>query len=274
MIDKYLNNIKEKRPLIHNITNYVTVNDCANILLACGASPIMADDKDEVLEITSICDGLNINIGTLNKNTIESMIIAGKKANELGNPVVLDPVGVGASTLRRETAKKLLENIKFSVIKGNISEIKILASGYGHSEGVDASDKDMLTNDNIENIIKLAKDFSKKIESIIVITGEKDLIIKEEKVYIAENGNAMMANITGSGCMLNSLICAYCAANKENMLEAVLAGVCNMGICGEKAYFKMINHELGNSSYRNLLIDEIYKLKGEELDKYAEYKLY
>jgi|GEM_PF-6959328 len=109
MLEEMLKNVREKSPLIHNITNYVTVNDCANVVLACGASPIMADDQKEVAEITSICTGLNINIGTLNTRTIESMVIAGKKANELHHPVVLDPVGVGASTLRTQTALKLLK---------------------------------------------------------------------------------------------------------------------------------------------------------------------
>ena len=112
MIKEMLENVKRKSPLVHNITNYVTVNDCANIILACGASPIMADDLDEVAEITSICSGLNINIGTLNKRTILSMIAAGEKSNELNHPIVLDPVGAGASKLRTDTAKKLLEFIR------------------------------------------------------------------------------------------------------------------------------------------------------------------
>ena len=131
MLEEMLKNVREKSPLIHNITNYVTVNDFANVVLAFGASPIMADDQKEVAEITSICTGLNINIGTLNTRTIESMVIVGKKANELHHPVVLDPLGVGASTLRTQTALKLLKEIQFSVIRGNISEIKTLALGSG-----------------------------------------------------------------------------------------------------------------------------------------------
>ena len=123
MLGKMLANVREKNPLIHNITNYVTVNDCANILLACGASPIMADDVDEVEEITSLCAGLNINIGTLNQRTIPAMIAAGKQANLLHHPVLLDPVGAGASTLRTNTALQLLKEVQFTVIRGNISEI-------------------------------------------------------------------------------------------------------------------------------------------------------
>ena len=119
-------NVRAKSPLVHNITNYVTVNDCANMVLACGASPIMADDAAEVEDITTICGGLNINIGTLNSRTITSMLLAGKKANQLGHPVVLDPVGAGASRLRTDTAFRLLRDVKFTVIRGNISEIKTL----------------------------------------------------------------------------------------------------------------------------------------------------
>ena len=137
MLKEMLNHVREKCPLIHNITNYVTVNDCANILLACGGSPIMADDAEEAEEITAICGGLNINIGTLNQRTIPAMHLAGKKANELGHPVVLDPVGAGASKLRTNTAKALLEDIHFTVLRGNISEIKTLALGTGGAKGVD-----------------------------------------------------------------------------------------------------------------------------------------
>ena len=120
MIKTCFENVKTKTPLVHNITNYVTVNDVANVLLACGGSPIMADDIDDVEDITGICGGLNINIGTLNKNTIPSMLAAGKKANELGHAILLDPVGAGASRLRTETALMLLNEIKFDVIRGNI----------------------------------------------------------------------------------------------------------------------------------------------------------
>ena len=133
-----LNRLKNKKPLIHNITNYVTVNDCANILLAIGASPIMADDLKESADITSIASALVINIGTLNERTIESMIASGKKANELNIPVVLDPVGAGASSFRNETTKRILEEIKISVLRGNISEIKFIAGLESEKKGVDA----------------------------------------------------------------------------------------------------------------------------------------
>ena len=149
MLKEMLNHVREKCPLIHNIANYVTVNDCANILLACGGSPIMADDAEEAEEITAICGGLNINIGTLNQRTIPAMHLAGKKANELGHPVVLDPVGAGASKLRTNTAKALLEDIHFTVLRGNISEIKTLALGTGGAKGVDADIADKVMKEKI-----------------------------------------------------------------------------------------------------------------------------
>lgn len=162
MLKEKLENLRKKGALIHNITNYVTVNDVANVLLAVGASPIMADEIEEIEEITSICDGLNINIGTLNKNTIKSMFLAGKKANALNHFTILDPVGAGASKLRTETAINLLKDVKFNVIKGNISEIKTLIYGNGNTKGVDADIDDIIDEKNIENTIVLIKNLLKK----------------------------------------------------------------------------------------------------------------
>ena len=149
MFGTCLENVRARTPLVHNITNYVTVNDVANILLASGASPIMSDDVGEVEEITTICAGLNINIGTLNARTIPAMFAAGKKACQLGHPVLLDPVGAGASSLRTNTARQLTEQIDFTVIRGNISELKALVAGSGSTKGVDADVADAVTEDNL-----------------------------------------------------------------------------------------------------------------------------
>ena len=154
MLGKYLDEVRKKTPLVHNITNYVTVNDVANILLACGGSPIMSDEPRDVEDITSICGGLNINIGTLNKRSIKGMKIAGRKAQELGHVTLLDPVGAGASTLRTETAAQLMEMIRFTVIRGNISEIKALALGSGTTKGVDADIADAVTEDNLDDAVR------------------------------------------------------------------------------------------------------------------------
>jgi len=273
MLGKYLENVRTKGPLIHNITNYVTVNDCANILIACGGAPIMADDCGEAEEITSICGGLNINIGTLNGRTINSMLLAGKRANSLSHPVIFDPVGAGASALRTETAKRLLSEVKFAVIRGNISEIKTLSLGSGSTKGVDADVADAVTEDTLDNVIGFAKGFSAQTGAVIAITGAIDIVADKKRAFVIRNGVPMMAKITGSGCMLTAMTAAYITANTENALEAAASAVCAMGICGEKAFRTMQKNSAGNSSYRNYLIDEVFKLDGKALEEGAKYEL-
>ena len=271
MLKEMLNNVREKTPLIHNITNYVTVNDCANILLACGGSPIMSDDIGEVEEITSICGGLNINIGTLNAQTIPSMLAAGKKANELNHPVILDPVGAGASALRTNTAYKLLEEVKFAAIRGNISEIKTLANGQGTTKGVDADVADTVTEETLPQAVAFAKAFAAKTGAVIAITGAIDIIADAEKAYCIYNGHPMMSSVTGTGCQLSAMTAAYVTANPEHPLEAVTAAVCAMGVCGQIAHDRLTKLD-GNSSYRNYIIDAVYNLDGDTLEKMANYK--
>ena len=273
MFQEMLKNVREKCPLIHNITNYVTVNDCANVLLACGGSPIMSDDEAEVEEITALCGGLNINIGTLNQRTIPSMHKAGKKANALGHPVVLDPVGAGASTLRTQTAKDLIEAVRFTVIRGNISEIKALALGEGGARGVDADVADKVTEDTLPQAAAFAKEFAKKTGAVIAITGAIDIVADSEKAYCIYNGHPMMSSITGTGCQLSAITAAYVTANPETPLEAAAAAVCLMGICGEKAYERLTEQD-GNATYRNYIIDTVYNLTGEELEQKANYEIF
>ena len=272
MLKNMLETVRKNCPLVHNITNYVTVNDCANIILACGASPIMADDENEVEEITTICGGLNINIGTLNKRTIASMLKAGKKANELNHPVVLDPVGAGASALRTETATKLLKEVKFSVIRGNISEIKTLALGSGTTKGVDADVADKVTEENLDEIIAFAKAFAAKTGAVIAITGAIDIVADAEKAYCIRNGHPMMSSITGTGCQLSAMTTAFVTANQDNPLEAAAAAVSAMGYAGEVAHTRLSEMD-GNSSYRNYIIDAIYNMTPEMLENGAKYEV-
>ncbi|MDD3174486.1 MAG: hydroxyethylthiazole kinase [Herbinix sp.] len=272
MLTKCIENVRKKVPLVHNITNYVTVNDVANVLLACGGSPIMADDLNEVEEITSICGGLNINIGTLNINTTRSMFLAGKKANELGHKVLLDPVGAGASNLRTETAVKLINEIKVDVIRGNISEIKTLALGSGSTKGVDADVADAVTEETLDNTIAFVKAFAKKTGSIIAITGAIDLVADSDKCYVIRNGRPDMGKITGTGCQLSGMMTAFLVANPDHVLEAAAAAVCTMGLAGEIGWSNMQPGE-GNSTYRNRIIDAIYHMDGAVLEKGAKYEV-
>ncbi len=272
-IKELIDNVKNKTPLIHNITNYVTVNDCANIILACGASPIMADDILEVEEITAICNALVINIGTINERTVESMIKAGRKANELNRPVLLDPVGAGASVFRTETAARLLKEIKFSVIRGNISEIKAIYMGSGSTQGVDADLADQVTDTNLDGTIGFARAMSKETGAVIAITGAIDIASDGNKAYVIRNGHPMMGKITGTGCMLTAVTGAFCAANPDNILEATALSVCAMGICGEAAYNKMKENNSGTSSMKMYLIDFMGKLNEKDINEKVRYRI-
>jgi len=266
MFKKIYENINKISPLVHCITNYVTVNDVANTLLACGASPIMADDEEEVEEITSICTALTINIGTLNERTIKSMLMAGKKANQISHPIVLDPVGAGASVLRTKTTFDLLENVKFTVIRGNISEIKTVYIGSGTTQGVDADVKDVITDTNLEEAVSFAKKLSEKTGAVIAITGAIDIVADSENAYVIRNGHSMMAKISGTGCMLSGMIAAFVGANQEQPLLATAAAVCAMGLAGELAFERIVKENGGSSTLRSYIIDEISIMNAETLN--------
>ena len=272
MLGAQLTNVRAKVPLVHNITNYVTVNDVANVLLASGGSPIMSDEPDDVEDITSICGGLNINIGTLNQSSIKGMFLAGKKANELNHVVLLDPVGAGASALRTNTAVKLMEEVKFTVIRGNISEIKTLALGSGTTKGVDADVADAVTEDTLDSAVKFVKDFAKKSGSIVAITGAIDLVSDGDRCYVIRNGRPEMGRITGTGCQLSGLMTAFLVANPDSLLDAAAAAVCTMGLAGEIGWDNMQPTD-GNSTYRNRIIDAIFNMDAETLDKGAKYEV-
>jgi len=267
MFETIFENVRNKHPLVHCITNYVTVNDCANILLAAGAAPIMADDISEVREITSICNALAVNIGTLNERTIESMIEAGKEAVRLGHPVVLDPVGAGASKLRTDTAFRLMDEVKFTVIRGNISEIKTIAIGSGNTRGVDADVSDAVTEANLLEAVRFVQKVSREKNAVIAVTGAIDIVANSEKAYVIRNGHPMMSKITGTGCMLTVLMAAYCSANPQDPLGAVAASVATMGLCGEAAYIKTQELKGGTGTFRTMLIDAMSRLNSETFKK-------
>lgn len=267
-----LENVRAKSPLVHNITNYVTVNDVANVLLAVGGSPIMSDDADDVEDITSICGGLNINIGTLNKNTIPSMFLAGKKANALGHIVLLDPVGAGASRLRTDTANQLMQEVRFDAVRGNISEIKTLCTGNGSTKGVDADAVDAVTEANLDNGVQLVKTFAAQTGCIIAVTGAIDLVSDGERCWCIRNGRAEMSRITGTGCQLSALMTAFLVANPDRKLDAAAAAVCMMGLAGEIGWANMQPGD-GNSTYRNRIIDAIFNMTGDALEEGAKYEL-
>ena len=250
-----LANVRQQKPLVHHITNYVTVNDCANICLAIGGSPIMADAIEEAADIVSISSSLIINMGTLNERTVASMLSAGCKANELGIPVVFDPVGAGASAFRNEVALKILETVKCSIIRGNLSEIRFLVENHSKTKGVDVAAED-LNSDATAIVQKCAK----KLNCVIACTGKIDVISDGGNTVLIENGNEMLSDVTGTGCMCTTLVGAFAGAN-EDMLVAATAGVASMAIAGELAYERA--GQIGLGSFRTAIIDAISKVDGD-----------
>ena len=267
-----LDRVRERRPLIHCITNYVTANDVANLLLACGASPIMADEPEEVGEITARCAGLCLNLGTPSRRTIPSLMRAGVKAGELGRPVVLDPVGVGASTLRLRTAQDLMARVPFTVLRGNVSELRALAGGQEHTRGVDAGGADAVTEAELERGVAFAKGTARRTGTVVAVTGAIDLVSDGEQCVVIRNGRPEMSRITGTGCQLSALTTAFLVANPEHKLEAAAAAVCMMGLAGEIAWANMQPGD-GNSTYRNRIIDAIFNMTGDALEEGAKYEL-
>lgn len=256
----------EKNPIVHCITNFVTVNDVANIILASGGSPIMADALEEVSEITTICNAFVVNMGDMTSR-LESILAAGKTSNELNHPIVFDPVAVGASKFRKDTSEKLLNELNFAVIRGNASEIKAIAKGVKTSGGVDVDTDDIINEDNVDSFIKIAKEVSENHNAVVAITGPIDIITDGEKTFLIRNGHANMERITGAGCMLSGLIGAFVGANPDNILHSTVLALGMMGLSGELANEKVVKEDLGTGSFRTFLIDYISKIDEQQLMK-------
>jgi len=219
--------VRTKSPLVHNITNYVAMNNSANALLAVGASPVMAHAINEVEDMVGIASSLVLNMGTLSETWVEAMILSGKKAIEKGIPVVFDPVGVGATPYRTQVARRIIETCKPTVIRGNASEIMALCNSNLITKGVDSTAESNAALDS-------AKLLSKSTKSIVVISGEIDYIIEGEKVAKISNGNTLMAKVTGMGCTATAIVGAFVAV-EEDVFMATVSAMAVMGITGEIA---------------------------------------
>jgi len=250
--------VKEKNPLVLHYTNNVTINDCANITLALGASPLMSFSYEEVDDIVSVASSVVINIGTMNSELLDLYMLAGKTANKYNKPIILDPVGVFATKARAELTNKLLNEVKFDVVKGNIAEIKFIGGFEVKGKGVDSFDGD---EDSTEIIKKVAK----KLECVVVATGKIDIVTDGNTVYKINNGTSKLKSITGTGCMSASLIASYIACS-ENTIEGATIGVLTMSLSGELA--DIDNPNIG--TFKVNLMDEIYKLDSKKLNKYSK----
>lgn len=265
MLGEMIENTRKQNPLVHCMVNLVTANDCANLALACGASPIMAEDLEEVEQVASACNGLVLNLGTPSPRKVQALLLAGKAAKKLGRPVIFDPVGAGCSDFRQNATGEILCQVRPDIIRGNASEIRTLLRGTMACRGVDA---EAVAEDPME----LAKTLALKAGAVVVISGDVDIVTDGRVSYRVRNGHPMMRSVTGTGCQMSVLIGAYAAANPEKPLPAALAGVCGFGLCGEIAHKRLPPLD-GNASYRTYIIDAVYHLNGEALEKGARYEV-
>ena len=249
--------IRKGSPLIHNITNFVAMNSSANILLAVGASPVMAHSRDEVGEMASLADALVLNIGTLQRDWVGSMICAARAANRKGIPVILDPVGAGATSLRSEAVRTIMSEASISVLRGNASEVFSLASDGVRTRGVDSS---LLVS---ADVIRAAGEMALGKNCIIVISGEKDLITDGRRIFRVANGRPIMARVTGLGCGLSAVIAAFCAVAGGELLHASTAAAALYGLCGEMAE----RVSVGPGSFSVAFIDALYSVGKKEIDE-------
>ena len=251
-----ISRIKNQKPIIHHITNYISINDCANITLAIGASPIMANDPAEVEEVVAQSAALVLNLGTPNTRMLESMLLAGKKANELGIPVVLDPVGVGFTQIRTRTVEQLVHCVRLTAVRGNLAEIQRMAGVYSAMRGLDS-----LADEG--NAAATVRQAAQQMGCLMAATGPVDFISDGWSVCRVENGDAMMSQITGAGCMTTSLVASCCGAMGASLASAT-SGVMLMGIAGEMARAALRPGE-GTGTYRVRLLDAVSVLNAEDV---------
>jgi hydroxyethylthiazole kinase len=250
-----LKRVRKERPLIHHLTNWVTIYDCANIVKVFGGSPVMAHAPEEVADMADIASALVLNIGTLTTDFVEAMILAGKSANRKGIPVVLDVCGAGATKFRDDKCFEILQNVRVSIIKGNSSEIARISGENVSTRGVDASSVEMSLPD-------VARALAGKRNCTVVITGKEDIVADEKRVVLVKNGHRMMADIVGTGCMAASVMGTFAAVEKDRV-AACVAGL----VCYEVAAEIAAVQAQGPGSFKVLLFDAVYHLDAETVDR-------
>lgn len=255
---KNLKDLREKKPLIHNITNYVVMNYTANALLACGASPVMAHAPEEVEEMVSFAGALVLNIGTLTPYWVDSMLKAGTKANELNVPIILDPVGSGATKLRTDSAKRLIDELSISVVRGNASEVLSLAHEGSKTKGVDSIH-------SVDEAIDAALILAKELNTTLAITGPVDLITDGERIFRVSNGHELMGYVTGTGCTATVIIGAFLAVDRDPV-EATTTALAYFGLAGEKA----ASGANAPGSFQVAVLDALYTIDDKLMEEGAK----
>ncbi|MDD5259447.1 MAG: hydroxyethylthiazole kinase [bacterium] len=253
-VSKLLDKVRKQKPIVHHLTNWVTIYDCANIVKALGASPVMAHGPEEVADMAKIASALVLNIGTLTTDFIEAMKLAAISANSKGIPVILDVCGAGATPFRDIKCFELLDQVRINIIKGNASEIAKIAGENVQTKGVDAGKVE-------KNLISVAQSLAKTRQAIVVITGQEDIIAGQNKTFLVRNGDEIMTHVVGTGCMAASVIGTFAAVH-EDLAEAAAAGLACYEIAAEQAA-KKAN---GPADFKVMMFDAIYKLNGKTAD--------
>ncbi len=246
-------NVRAKSPLVHLITNYVTVNDCANVAICAGGSPIMTDEMKDVVDISRIASAVVLNMGTLNAGTVVSLLRAGKIANECGVPVIFDPVGAGASKYRNEVADRILKKVKVAVIKGNGGEIGFLSGTGGEVKGVDSV--------SASNEVAAVESLAKRYNCVVAMSGKVDYVSDGEKTVKLSNGHDLMGCVSGTGCMLAAVVGCYVGANGASV-ESVSSAITAFSLAGEIAGPK----SEGPGTFKQKMLDALYNLTAEQFD--------
>ncbi|MDP4084969.1 MAG: hydroxyethylthiazole kinase [Bacillota bacterium] len=262
IVNQLVQKVREANPLVHNITNVVVTNFTANGLLSLGASPVMAYAPEEVADMARIAGALVLNIGTLNSDIVESMIIAGKSANENGVPVILDPVGAGATTYRTVSAQRVLNEVKISILRGNAAEIANVAGYQWNIKGVDAGEAQ-------GNIVELAAATAQKLNTLVVITGKEDVISDGKQTFIGRNGHPALTKVTGTGCLLTSVIGAFAAVEKD-YVQASVGALTFYGVAAEIAAEK--TSEKGPGSFQIEFLNQLSLVTDKEISKLGKFE--
>jgi hydroxyethylthiazole kinase len=240
--------LRQERPLLHHITNFVVMNDTANVTLHLGALPVMAHAHDELEEMVGLAGALILNAGTLSPEWIEAMLLAGKAAQARGIPIVLDPVGAGATTLRTDTNHRLLRELKVTAVRGNAGEIGALVGAGGEVRGVES----VSAPEDLAGVVRQA---ARAWGSVVAVTGERDLISDGEQVLAVDNGHRWLATLTGTGCMATTAVAAFLAVERD-ALTAAAAALATFGLAAELA----APHAAGPASFKVAFFDQLYHL--------------
>jgi hydroxyethylthiazole kinase len=251
---EFLKRVHDQHPLIHHITNFVVMNDTANATLALGALPVMAHAKEEVAEMVSAAGALVLNPGTLSPEWVEAMLIAGRRANQLGVPIVYDPVGVGATELRNETGRRLLDSLQLAVVRGNSGEVGSLAGMGGAVKGVESVA-------GVSDPVRVARELASKYHTVVAITGQRDILSDGERVLGVDNGHPMLKTITGTGCMATTAVAVFCAVDSDYLIASTAELAC-YGLAAQNA----ARRAHGPGTFRSALLDALYQLTPEQAE--------